>query len=115
MPVINFNGADKVILGSKADKVYLGYEMVWEEPSNFIITRTLYAVPTYSKYIDIERIDKLVEESHIIKVQIGDRWVFDGSIIITLGYDAIKVQQDVGALTGGVEIPANIPIKIYYE
>lgn len=30
MPVINFNGADKVILGSEADKAYLGNELVWK-------------------------------------------------------------------------------------
>lgn len=115
MPVINFKGADKVILDSEADKVYLGYELVWKEQSNFIITKTLYATPTYSSYIDIELIDKLVEKSHIIKVQIGDRWVFDSSIIRAIGYDVIHIQQDVGAITGGVEIPADTPIKIYYE
>lgn len=30
MPVINFNGATKVILGSEADKAYTGNELVWE-------------------------------------------------------------------------------------
>lgn len=30
MPVINFDGADKVVLGSEADRVYLGNEMMWE-------------------------------------------------------------------------------------
>ena len=116
MPVINFSKAKGAYLGTKkGNKAYIGDELVWKEQSNFIITKTSNEVHTYYKYIFIEFIDKLVDVSRITKVEIGDRWVFDGSIIQSLNYNVIYVRQDVGALTGGVKIPADTPIKIYYE
>lgn len=116
MPVINFAKAKGAYLGTKkGNKAYIGDELVWKEQSNFIITKTKRVASTYSKYILIEFIDKIVDVSRITKVEIGDRWVFDGSIIKSLAYNLFYVSQDVGALTGGVEIPADIPIKIYYE
>ncbi|MGX7141449.1 hypothetical protein ACWOBX_08355 [Facklamia languida] len=46
MPIINFNGADKVVLGSESDKVYLGNELVWEGLQEI----TLNSVATMKSY-----------------------------------------------------------------
>lgn len=117
MPTINFDGADKVILGSEADKVYLGYEMVWEEKEqgNLIVTSARYLTNTYSYFVDIKPIDRSVDASKVTKVEIGDRWVVDGSDISLVSNDYIRFNVRIGDITGGDKLQADTPIKIYYK
>lgn len=115
MPTINFDGADKVILGSEADRAYLGNELVWEETSNFISSSTLYSVPSYSRYIDIKAISNAIDVSNVQKIEIGSRWTLNKTDISQIGRDVIVLSKGVSDITGGQEIPGNTPIKIYYE
>ena len=121
MPVINFKGADKVILGSEADKVYLGNEMMWEKKaiSISIVLYTDTELSMFSKYLSFqERIDPRITKENIQKIVLMDKYEIQGDKVssVTRNPNRITFTSDFNTLVGINDvIPRMAKVEVYLK
>ena len=124
MPVINFNGVNKVMFANtEYSKVYCGSELVWERKanSNLIVMYIERQASMYSSSFEFTSIDPRISASNIDKIVLMEKYTIKGSDVIdvvrsTYNKPRIDFKSDINSLTGfDGFIPAGAKLEVYLK
>lgn len=108
MPVINFNGVNKVIYsGQEMNKVYCGSELVWEKKanSNLIVMYIERQASMYSSGFEFTEIDSRISTGNIDRIVLMEKYTIKGSDVTAVirgqyNKPRIEFKSDINSLTG---------------
>ena len=108
MPVINFNGVNKVMFANtEYSKIYCGSELVWEKKanSNLIVMYIERQVSMYSSSFEFTEIDSRISTGNIDRIVLMEKYTIKGSNVadvVRSQYNKPRIEftSDINALTG---------------
>lgn len=124
MPVINFNGVNKVMFAnSEISKVYCGSGLVWEKKVNskLIVMRIERQASMYSSSFEFTSLDPRISASNIDKIVLMEKYTIKGSdvtAVIRSQYNKprIEFKSDINSLTGfDGFIQAGAKLEVYLK
>ena len=123
VPVINFNGVNKVIYsGQEMSKVYCGNELVWEKKamSNSITLYTSRQLSMYSESLFFEKVDQRITKDNIKKIVLMDKYEIQGDkvsrVFRSTSPQRIDFTSDFNTLVGINElIPYKAKVEVYLK